>query len=640
VTTAHVLTGPGPGGTMGQPQTLIVNNGVGARNGISLTPARPQQTAAVKMLTLTSNGHGAPPGGQPVQYQLTNGVPMQAMHVQQAQQHHQGQQQVTHVRHPSASDGHQPHQPQMYSQIYVDTSAANQPQPGQAHIIRQTQQVGVKPGQAVITPVASTQASSLPGAQPQTALASGGGSTPMRHTSGGSPNSLITEIKTEPVGNGAFSPSSVSSGQPASSPGQPMSPPDWKGSVVNGGQAQGGGAKPKATKGPNPRPQEELCLVCGDKASGYHYNALACEGCKGFFRRSITRSATYNCKYGTNCEMDMYMRRKCQACRLTKCYAVGMKAECVVPESQCKTKRDQKEKKKAASQAAGAPAAKHAKLCQNGESPNGGAGSLVRSLEGGGHGGPLAHHPVTAVPHSLLPEEEELINRLVYYQKEFENPSETDLTKVYHVPLQSSVGSESEHQHQLFRHMTEMTILTVQLIVDFSKHLPGFVTLTREDQIVLLKGCSSEVMMLRGARKYDPQTDSIVFATNHPFTMDNYVRAGLGNADLFRFCRRMTNMKVDNAEFALMTAIDIFSERYGLQEQRRVEKIQEIYVDALQSYVMANRKKEPMVMFSKLMSVLTELRSLGYNNSRQCIELRMERNKKLPEFLEEIWDLK
>lgn len=27
---------------------------------------------------------------------------------------------------------------------------------------------------------------------------------------------------------------------------------------------------------------EELCLVCGDKASGYHYNALTCEGCKGY----------------------------------------------------------------------------------------------------------------------------------------------------------------------------------------------------------------------------------------------------------------------------------------------------------------------------------------------------------------------
>jgi len=26
---------------------------------------------------------------------------------------------------------------------------------------------------------------------------------------------------------------------------------------------------------------EELCLICGDRASGYHYNALSCEGCKG-----------------------------------------------------------------------------------------------------------------------------------------------------------------------------------------------------------------------------------------------------------------------------------------------------------------------------------------------------------------------
>lgn len=33
--------------------------------------------------------------------------------------------------------------------------------------------------------------------------------------------------------------------------------------------------------------QEELCVVCGDKASGYHYNALTCEGCKGKRRRLI-----------------------------------------------------------------------------------------------------------------------------------------------------------------------------------------------------------------------------------------------------------------------------------------------------------------------------------------------------------------
>lgn len=31
------------------------------------------------------------------------------------------------------------------------------------------------------------------------------------------------------------------------------------------------------------RGQDELCVVCGDKASGYHYNALTCEGCKGIY---------------------------------------------------------------------------------------------------------------------------------------------------------------------------------------------------------------------------------------------------------------------------------------------------------------------------------------------------------------------
>ncbi|KAJ4934509.1 hypothetical protein JOQ06_007302 [Pogonophryne albipinna] len=83
------------------------------------------------------------------------------------------------------------------------------------------------------------------------------------------------------------------------------------------------------------RDQEELCVVCGDKASGYHYNALTCEGCKGFFRRSVTKKAVYHCKSGGGCEMDMYMRRKCQDCRLRKCRAVGMLAECLLTEVQC-----------------------------------------------------------------------------------------------------------------------------------------------------------------------------------------------------------------------------------------------------------------------------------------------------------------
>lgn len=30
--------------------------------------------------------------------------------------------------------------------------------------------------------------------------------------------------------------------------------------------------------------EPKACGVCGDLAKGYHFNALTCEGCKGFFR--------------------------------------------------------------------------------------------------------------------------------------------------------------------------------------------------------------------------------------------------------------------------------------------------------------------------------------------------------------------
>uniref|UniRef100_A0A3B4ZTR0 Nuclear receptor subfamily 1, group H, member 5 n=1 Tax=Stegastes partitus TaxID=144197 RepID=A0A3B4ZTR0_9TELE len=109
-----------------------------------------------------------------------------------------------------------------------------------------------------------------------------------------------------------------------------------------GGLAQGAvgvplGRRSRVGLGGKSRGQDELCVVCGDKASGYHYNALTCEGCK-FFRRSVTKKAVYHCKSGGGCEMDMYMRRKCQDCRLRKCRAVGMLAE-LLTEVQCQSKR-------------------------------------------------------------------------------------------------------------------------------------------------------------------------------------------------------------------------------------------------------------------------------------------------------------
>ncbi|KAG0428142.1 hypothetical protein HPB47_024852 [Ixodes persulcatus] len=411
---------------------------------------------------------------------------------------------------------------------------------------------------------------------------------------------------------------------------------------------------PKKKKGPAPRQQEELCLVCGDRASGYHYNALTCEGCKGFFRRSITKNAVYQCKYGNNCDIDMYMRRKCQECRLKKCLSVGMRPECVVPEYQCAIKREskkhQKDKDRPNSTTRESPAALMGP--SPGPPPPSGMGggmplgnsnsSSSNNLTGGGSSVVQLMEPEDKKPLVLSPgvkplssSQEDLINKLVYYQQEFESPSEEDMKKTTPFPL----GDSEEDNQRRFQHITEITILTVQLIVEFSKRVPGFDTLAREDQITLLKACSSEVMMLRGARKYDVKTDSIVFANNQPYTRDNYRSASVGDsADaLFRFCRKMCQLRVDNAEYALLTAIVIFSERPCLVDPHKVERIQEYYIDTLRMYS-ENHRPPGKNYFARLLSILTELRTLGNMNAEMCFSLKVQ-NKKLPPFLAEIWDI-
>lgn len=68
-----------------------------------------------------------------------------------------------------------------------------------------------------------------------------------------------------------------------------------------------------------------LCQVCSDTASGFHYGVFACEGCKGFFRRSIQQKINYRpCSKSQQCAIVRNNRNRCQYCRLKKCISVGM----------------------------------------------------------------------------------------------------------------------------------------------------------------------------------------------------------------------------------------------------------------------------------------------------------------------------
>lgn len=73
------------------------------------------------------------------------------------------------------------------------------------------------------------------------------------------------------------------------------------------------------------------CKVCRDHSSGKHYGIYACDGCAGFFKRSIRRNRQYVCKAKSegNCVVDKTHRNQCRACRLRKCFDVGMNKDAV-----------------------------------------------------------------------------------------------------------------------------------------------------------------------------------------------------------------------------------------------------------------------------------------------------------------------
>ncbi|KAK2495076.1 hypothetical protein MC885_016508 [Smutsia gigantea] len=375
--------------------------------------------------------------------------------------------------------------------------------------------------------------------------------------------------------------------------------------------------------------QEESCVVCGDKASGYHYNALTCEGCKGFFRRSITKNAVYSCKNGGHCEMDMYMRRKCQECRLKKCKAVGMLAECLLTEIQCKSKR----------------------LRKNFKQKNNFQCNIKVEVEG--------VHKLIQKSMELTQEEYQLINNIVAAHQKYTIPLEE--TKKF---LQESTNPELS-----FLRLSETVVLHIQGLMDFTKGLPGFESLTAEDQTALWKGSKTEVMFLHVAQLYSQKeclssasesTERISNHLDHSLNCHNqsgdrsvmYSMETFCNEDcpttltgiaeefittLFYFYRRMSELNITNTEYALLAATTVFfSDRSCLKNKQHVENLQEPVLQILYKYSKIYHP-EDLQHFARLIGSLTELRTLNHNHS-EILSTWKTRDPKLASLFSEKWN--
>ncbi|XP_077158974.1 retinoic acid receptor beta isoform X2 [Paroedura picta] len=338
---------------------------------------------------------------------------------------------------------------------------------------------------------------------------------------------------------------------------------------------------------PSPLPPPRVykpCFVCQDKSSGYHYGVSACEGCKGFFRRSIQKNMVYTCHRDKNCVINKVTRNRCQYCRLQKCFEVGMSKESV--------RNDRNKKKKE---------------------------PLKQEL--------MENYEMTAELDDLT----EKIRKA--HQETF--PSLCQLGKY-------TTNSSADHRVRLdlglWDKFSELATKCIIKIVEFAKRLPGFTSLTIADQITLLKAACLDILILRICTRYTPEQDTMTFSDGLTLNRTQMHNAGFGPlTDLvFTFANQLLPLEMDDTETGLLSAICLIcGDRQDLEEPVKVDELQEPLLEALKIYIRKRRPNKPH-MFPKILMKITDLRSISAKGAERVITLKMEIPGSMPPLIQEM----
>ncbi|KAM9317704.1 nuclear receptor ROR-alpha A-like [Pholidichthys leucotaenia] len=150
----------------------------------------------------------------------------------------------------------------------------------------------------------------------------------------------------------------------------------------------------------------------------------------------------------------------------------------------------------------------------------------------------------------------------------------------------------------------------IQYVVEFAKRIDGFMDLCQNDQIVLLKAGSLEVVFVRMCRVFDSQNNTVYF--DGKLAGPDVFKA-LGCDDLvtsvFDFAKSMCSLQLSEDELALFSAFVLLSaDRSWLQEKLQVEKLQQKTELALQRVLQKNQREDGVL--TKLRCKVSALRSL------------------------------
>ncbi|XP_033619731.1 nuclear receptor subfamily 2 group C member 1 isoform X4 [Fukomys damarensis] len=310
----------------------------------------------------------------------------------------------------------------------------------------------------------------------------------------------------------------------------------------------------------------DLCVVCGDKASGRHYGAVTCEGCKGFFKRSIRKNLVYSCRGSKDCIINKHHRNRCQYCRLQRCIAFGMKQDSV----QCERKPIEMSREKSSNCAA---STEKIYIRKDLRSPLAATPTFVTDSEAARSAGLLDSGMFV----NIHPSGGKAESAVLVTPEKLTMPSPTP---------------EYLNVHYIGESASRLLFLSMH----WALSIPSFQALGQENSISLVKAYWNELFTLGLAQCWQVMNVATILATfvnclHSSLQQDKMSpeRRKLLMEHIFRlqeFCNSMVRLCIDGHEYAYLKAIVLFSPDHpGLENMEQIEKCQEKAYVEFQDYI-------------------------------------------------------
>ncbi|XP_054164095.1 nuclear hormone receptor HR96-like [Oppia nitens] len=430
----------------------------------------------------------------------------------------------------------------------------------------------------------------------------------------------------------------------------------------------------------------KVCVICGDRATGYNFNAVCCESCKAFFRRNASKYDNFKCHFEGNCKIDLVSRKFCKKCRLKKCFDVGMKKEWILNDEQKQLRRTKIEENRKKRKNSDSDSEKSNDTKDNNNNNNSpisdtdhstiivdfldlspSSASTTPKRFNGDFDGSIEimcknllnyrNRPSDNIHESVYQKTAEFemsvipiarpideltekfndleINRLV------ELLNATHKLKSPEVPI-TSEAMTIEDGCKVWRFKVEQEI---HKMIKMSKVLESFQKMCENDQIALMKYGCIEIFCMRLTMNYNFEREQWTYVTDD--SSSTIMKLDLlrsAKYELYRAYKRFLDKirpewESDTIILDLLTAIILFNpDRPNLMYREMVKLQQHIYMYLLQRYLYMRypTKFESKTKFLKLMSTLIDLHVIKEIHVTNC--LRNDRDQISP-LLREVCDV-